>query len=273
MEGLDTIIGNPDAAKGREWRIGMVARSGRQRRRLREANEATACLLRELAQRAHPGTTTGQLDEYAVRTIRRLGAEPVFATQNGFPACINTSVNDEAVHGVPGDRVLQTGDLLKIDCGIRLNGYCGDTTITVGVGGTEALSRERRHVMSVADEALRLGIAAVRVGGHLGDIGHAMQTYVEGQGCRLLSRYGGHGLGSQLWEPPHVPSVGARGSGPVIEEGLVFTIEPIVVGGSERTYVARDGWTVITADGKPAAQFEHTVMATRSGATVLSVCG
>lgn len=250
----------------------MVATSMRDRRGLREANEATACLLSELAARAQPGVTTGQLNGYASQAIRDMGGEPVFATQNGFPGAINTSINAEAVHGVPGDRVLRFGDLLKIDCGIRLNGYCGDTTVTCGVGGRSGLSRDRGHVLVVAREAVRRGIEAVRVGGHIGDIGHAMQTYVEEQGCMLLSEYGGHGLGARLWEPPHIPSVGRRGTGLRIEEGLVFTIEPIVVAGSPRTYVARDGWTVVTADGRPAAQFEHTVMATGKRAEILSIC-
>lgn len=250
----------------------MVATRDRQRRGLRRANEATACLLQELAARAQPGVTTGELNDYAMLAIRRMGGEPVFATQNGFPGCINTSLNDEAVHGVPGDRVLREGDLLKIDCGIRLNGYCGDTTITVAVGREADLSAERRHVMVVAQEALRRGIDVVRAGAHIGDIGAAMQMYVEGQGCRLLSQYGGHGLGSRLWEPPHIPSVGRQGTGAVIPEGLVFTIEPIVVAGSPRTFVGEDGWTVRTEDSEPAAQFEHTVIATRSGAEVLSLC-
>ncbi len=250
----------------------MVATSDRDRRGLRRANEATACLLQELAARAQPGVTTRALNNYAVRAIRNMGGEPVFATQNGFPGAINTSINDQAVHGVPGDRVLRFGDLLKIDCGIRLNGYCGDTTVTCGVGGAQTLSRDRDHVMAVAREAMHRGIEAVRVGGHIGDIGDAMQAYVESQGCKLLSEYGGHGLGSRLWEPPSVPSVGRRGTGPRIEEGLVFTIEPIVVAGSARTGVERDGWTVVTVDGRPAAQFEHTVMATGKGTEILSLC-
>jgi methionyl aminopeptidase len=250
----------------------MVARSKREIESLRKASAATACLLRELAQRAQPGVTTASLDAHAGAYIRRIGGEPVFHTQNGFPGCINTSLNEQAVHGVPGGRVLQEGDLLKIDCGIRLDGYCGDATITLGVGAGDTLSEERREVMEAAREALRRGIGAVRVGGHVGDIGYAMQRYVEGQGFHLLRQYTGHGLGTRLWEAPSIPSVGQRGSGPKLVDGLVFTIEPIVVGGSDRTYVASDGWTVCTADGSPVAQFEHTVMATRRGAQVLTRC-
>ena len=251
----------------------MVAKSKRDVQGLRRANVATACLLQTLVHAAKPGVTTGQLDEQAAAYIRRIGGEPVFRTQNGFPACINTSVNDEAVHGVPGARVLKEGDLLKIDCGIRLNGYCGDSTVTVGVGAAGLLAERRRAVMEVAREALRRGIEAVRVGGFAGDIGHAMQTYVEGMGFQLLRQYTGHGLGRRLWEAPSIPAVGQPGTGAPIVDRLVFTIEPIVVAGSARTAVAPDGWTVRTVDGAPAAQFEHTVMATKSGTLVLSQCG
>lgn len=250
----------------------MVARRKREVERLRKANVATACLLQELAREAKPGVTTAALDAYAAAYIDRISGEPVFHTQNGFPGCINTSLNDEAVHGVPGSRTLQEGDLLKIDCGIRLNGYCGDATITIGVGTPERLTEQRRAVMEVAREALHRGIEAVRVGGYVGDIGDAMQTYVEGAGFGLLAQYTGHGIGSRLWEAPSIPAVGQRGTGAKIVDGLTFTIEPIVVGGSTRTYVARDGWTVLTVDRAPVAQFEHTVMATRQGARVLSQC-
>ena len=248
----------------------MVATTEDEVRRLRRANAATARLLRELSRRARPGTTTGELDAYAAAAMARLGAEPVFRTQNGFPGCINTSLNDEAVHGVPGARPLRAGDLLKIDCGLRLGGYCGDATVTIGVGPTARLSPRRRAVMEAAREALRRGIAAVRVGGHVGDLGHAMQTHVETQGFRLLREYTGHGLGARLWEDPTIPSVGEPGTGDELVDGLVFTIEPIVVGGSDATTVDPDGWTVRTVDGEPAAQFEHTVMARPDGAVVLS---
>ena len=237
---------------------------------MRRANQATARLLRELARRAQPGVTTRALDDHAAAAIDRLGGEPVFRTQNGFPGCINTSINDEAVHGVPGDRVLRAGDLLKIDCGLRLGAYCGDSTITLAVGPEGGLHPRRRAVMDAAREALRRGIAAVRVGGWVGDIGHAMQTYVEAKGFRLLREYTGHGLGRRLWEDPTIPSVGQPGTGPRLVDGLVFTIEPIVVAGGDETYVAPDGWTVRTVDGEPAAQFEHTVIATHRGALILS---
>jgi methionyl aminopeptidase len=248
----------------------MVVRNPGQTERLRRAGRATARLLRELADRALPGVTTRELDSFAAEYIQKVGGEAVFHTQNRFPACINTSVNDEAVHGVPSSRILQPGDLLKIDCGIRLDGYCGDATVTVGVGPGDSLSQERRRVMETARESLRLGIAAAKVGARVGDIGHAIQSFVEGEGLHLLAQYTGHGLGDRLWEPPTIPAVGRSGTGERLVEGLVITIEPIVVGGSAEVFVADDGWTVRTLDGKPAAQFEHTIVVTSRGARILT---
>ncbi len=248
----------------------VVAKGKRDIAGLHRANETTARLLRDLASRAQPGVTTGALNAYAAAYIRRIGGEPVFHTQNGFPGCINTSVNDEAVHGVPGDRVLLEGDLLKIDCGLRLDGYCGDSTITLGVGRQDRLAARRREVMEAAREALARGITAAQVGKRTGDVGHAMQSYVEGRGMHLLRQFTGHGLGRRLWEAPSVPAVGTPGTGSRLVEGLVFTIEPIVVGGSADVYTAPDGWTILTADSAPAAQFEHTIMVTAHGPRVLS---
>jgi methionyl aminopeptidase len=251
----------------------MVIESRADINGLRRANRATARLLKHLARMAKPGVTTRALDDFAMAYMANLGAIPVFHTEEGFPGCINTSVNDEAVHGVPGDRVLLTGDLLKIDCGVRLGGFCGDTTITVGVGDRTTLSAERRAVLAVTQEALWRGIRAVRVGGRVGDIGQAIQTYVEAHGMQVLRQYTGHGLGRRLWEEPTIPAFGRAGNGPPIVDGMVFTIEPIVVTGSPEVYTAADGWTVCTVDHSPVAQFEHTVMATRHGTEVLSRLG
>lgn len=248
----------------------MVVQSQADIDGLVEANAATARLLRDLVARAHPGTKTKDLDRYALQFIQRIQGEPVFHTQNGFPGAINPSINDEAVHGVPGERVLRSGDLLKIDCGIYLNGYCGDTTTTIIVGEPAVISPRYREVLDAAREALRLGIAAVRVGGKVGDIGQAMQSFVEAQGLRLLPGFTGHGLGRRLWEPPTIPAVGRRGTGPRIADGLVFTIEPIVTSDSGEVYQAADGWTIRTVDRAPVAQFEHTVIATWSGTRVLT---
>jgi methionyl aminopeptidase len=245
----------------------MVATSSSSIKGLRRANRATARLLHDLAQRALPGVTTGELDDYAMAYITRLGAEPVFRTEEGFPGCINTSINDVAVHGVPGGQRLQDGDVLSIDAGMVLDGYCGDSTITVGIG---EVSARHRRLIDTTFETMMVGIGAAAPGRHIGDIGYAMQLYAETRGYGVVVGYTGHGLGRRMHEEPSVPSVGRPGTGPVIPDGLVITIEPILVENSPRVTVDADGWSVRTEDGGWAAQFEHTVMVTRRGATILS---
>ncbi len=215
----------------------MVVTNQASAQGLRRANQATAKLLQDLAGMAHPGVTTGELDEYAMDYITRLGAVPVFHTEEGFPGCINTSINDAAVHGVPGKQKLKIGDLLSID---------------------------------TTREAMMAGIRAAMPGKHIGDIGYAIQTFAEARGFNVVREFIGHGLGQRMHEKPDVPSVGRPGTGPVIPEGLVITIEPILVEKSPRVQVDADGWTVRTVDGGWTAQFEHTVMLTRQGAVILS---
>lgn len=245
----------------------MVARQETSIQGLRRANQATAVLLQELAALAKPGVTTRELDEYAAAYIARIGAEPVFHTQKGFPGCINTSLNDAAVHGVPGARRLKSGDVLKIDAGMYLDGYCGDSTITIPIG---TISPAHQRLISTTYETMMAGIQAARPGWRIGDIGHAMQSYAEARGYGVLREFTGHGLGRRMHESPTVPSVGRAGSGPVIPEGLVITIEPILVERSPRVTIDRDGWTVRTVDGGWAAQFEHTVIVANGGAVILS---
>ncbi len=216
---------------------------------------------------ARPGVTTGELDEYAMSYITQLGAVPVFHTEEGFPGCINTSVNDAAVHGVPGKQKLKIGDILSIDAGMILDGYCGDSTISVPIG---KVSSQHQHLLDTTYEAMMAGIRAAMPGKRIGDIGYAIQTFAESRGFRVLREYIGHGLGQRMHEPPNVPSVGRPGTGPVIPEGLVITIEPILVEKSPQVKVDVDGWTVRTLDGGWAAQFEHAVIVTRDGAMILS---
>lgn len=216
---------------------------------------------------ARPGITTGELNEYAMNYMAQLGATPVFNTEEGFPGCINTSVNDAAVHGVPGNQKLKIGDVLSIDAGMLLGGYAGDSTITVAIG---KVSEKHQHLIDTTYEAMMAGIRAAQPGGRIGDIGYAIQSFARSRGFDVVREYIGHGLGHRMHERPDVPSVGRPGTGPMIPEGLVITIEPILVEKSARMKVDADGWTVRTADGGWAAQFEHTVIVTRQGARILS---
>jgi methionyl aminopeptidase len=245
----------------------VVATTQVSREGLRRANQATAKLLQDLATLARPGVTTGELNDYAMNYITQLGAIPVFATEEGFPGCINTSVNDVALHGVPGKQKLKLGDVLSIDAGMLLDGYAGDSTITIAVG---KVSPKHQHLIETTREAMMAGIQAARPGKHIGDIGYAIQRVAWSQGFDVIREYIGHGLGHVMHEKPDVPSVGRPGTGPVIPEGLVITIEPILVEKSARVSVDTDGWSVRTRDGGWAAQFEHTVIVTRQGAEILS---
>lgn len=245
----------------------MVAKSQAAIVGLRRANRATAKLLRELARMAKPGVTTKELDDYAMAYMTRLGAEPVFSTEENFPGCINTSVNDACVHGVPGAQRLASGDVLSIDAGMALEGYCGDATLTVGIG---EVSAAHKRLISATREALMLGIKAAVTGNRVGDIGYAMQRYAQSNGYGVVREFIGHGLGRKMHEPPDVPSVGRPGAGALLEEGLVITIEPILVERSPSVRIDADGWTVRTVDGGWAAQFEHTVMVGRRGARIFS---
>lgn len=245
----------------------MVAKTQASIQRLRRANQATARLLQDLATMAQPGVTTRELDDYAMGYMTQLGAVPVFHTEEGFPGCINTSINDAAVHGVPGKQKLKLGDILSIDAGMILDGYCGDATITVAIG---TVSPQHQHLIDTAHEAMMAGIRVARPGKRIGDIGHAIETFAEARGFSVLRQYAGHGLGKHMHEQPIVPNVGWAGTGLVIPEGLVITIEPILVEKSPVVKVDADGWTVRTEDGGWAAQFEHTVIVTQHGAKILS---
>lgn len=245
----------------------LVALTEAEREGLRRANHATAKLLQNLATLARPGVTTGDLNDYAIDYIAQLGATPVFATEEGFPGCINTSVNDVAVHGVPGKQKLKRGDVLSIDAGMLLDGYAGDSTITVAIG---KVSLKHQQLIAATHEAMMAGIQAARPGKRIGDIGNAIQRVAWSRGFDVVREYIGHGLGHVMHEQPDVPSVGRAGTGPVLQEGLVITIEPILVEQSARMRVDADGWSVRTRDGGWAAQFEHTVIVTRQGAEILS---
>ncbi len=247
----------------------MIAlKSPREIEVMRRSGQVTADVLTELMQAVRPGISTAELDRMAEAGIRARGGIPTFKGYHGFSASICASVNDEVVHGIPGERVLRDGDLLSIDIGTTLDGYVSDSAVTVAVG---SISSAARRLLEVTQECLMLGIAAMRVGGHVGDIGAAVQAHAEAHGYGVVRELVGHGVGREMHEEPQVPNYGSAGTGAELREGLVLAIEPMITQGSPRVSIQKDGWTVVTADGKLAAHFEHTIALTATGAKVLTL--
>ena len=214
------------------------------------------------------GVTTRELDAIAEDHIRSRGATPSFLGYHGFPATLCISVNDEVVHGIPGDRVIQEGDVVSIDCGAIVEGWHGDAATTVAVGD---VSDEVRELIRITEEAMWRGIAAAHLGGRVTDISHAIETYVRSQGdYGILEEYVGHGIGSAMHQPPNVPNYGKPGRGPKLVRGLALAVEPMIVLGSPETTVLEDDWTVVTNDGSWAAHSENTFTLTPDGAWVLT---
>lgn len=234
---------------------------------MRQSNRLVAKLLEHLRQMVAPGITTAQLDAAAEEFIRKHGATPTFKGYAGYPACICTSVNDQVVHGIPGPRVLKNGDIISIDAGAKLNGFCGDSTITVGVG---TISKQAHRLINITAKALEIGISQAIPGNRIGDIGNAVQKYVEAQGCSVVRDFVGHGIGREMHEEPQVPHFGRAGTGPMLREGMVIAIEPMINAGGYALRILKDGWTAVTMDGSLSAQFEHTVAITANGPDVLS---
>jgi methionyl aminopeptidase len=233
---------------------------------LRRANQATTRLLRELEEMAQPGVSTRELDDYAREYIANLGGEPVFETQAGFPGAINTNPNDTVVHGIPGDYVLQEGDILTLDAGMLLDGVAGDAATTFAVG---APTPRHERLMTVTKMAMLDAIAAAKTGSRVGDVSWAMQSRAEKHGCNVVRDFCGHGLGTRMWEDPNVPFAGRPGTGPLLQEGMVITVEPVVMEGNHAYYMAND-WEAKTVDGSWVAQFERAVMVTSKGGVILS---
>lgn len=235
-------------------------------RALQHANQATTRLLREIEALAKPGMTTRELDDYAREYIADLGGEPVFETQAGFPGAINANPNDIVVHGIPGDYVLQDGDILTIDTGMLLDGMAGDAATTFVVG-TSTPRHDR--LMDVTWAAMDDAIRAAQTGKRVGDVSWAMQSRAEKNGYSVARGFCGHGLGTHMWEEPNVPFAGRPGTGPVLTEGMVITIEPVVIEG-DHTYYMANQWEARTTDGSWVAQYERAVMVTQEGGVILS---
>ncbi|MDH2413527.1 type I methionyl aminopeptidase [Nocardioides sp. CER19] len=235
---------------------------------MRRAGLVVGRTLELLRTSVRAGVTTAELDAIAEDCIRSSGATPSFLGYQGFPASICTSVNDEVVHGIPGDRVLAEGDLVSIDCGAIVDGWHGDSAITVAIG---PVSDDLTMLMAVTEEAMWRGIAAARLGGRVSDISHAVERHVRGAGrYGILEEYTGHGIGSEMHQAPDVPNYGRRGRGPKLVEGLALAVEPMITLGTKQTDVLDDDWTVVTTDGSWAAHFEHTFTLTPQGAWVLT---
>ena len=214
------------------------------------------------------GISTGELDAIAEDKIRSSGATPSFKGYHGFPGSICASVNDEVVHGIPGERVLVEGDVVSIDCGAIVDGWHGDAAITVAVG---AVPSEVTALIRATEEAMWRGIAAARLGGRVTDISHAVESHIRGSGrYGILEDYVGHGIGSEMHQPPNVPNFGRPGRGPKLVEGLALAVEPMVTLGGKDTVLLEDDWTVVTADGTWAAHSEHTFTLTPRGTWVLT---
>ena len=235
-----------------------MRRSGRIVRQVLEAaREAVA-----------PGSSTMDLERVAERKIRDLGAKPAFKGYYDYPCVLCTSVNDEIVHGIPSERrVLKAGDIVSIDCGVVLDGYYGDSAITVPVDG---LTPELQKLLDVTRESLAHGIEAARVGNTVGDVGAAVQQLVEANGFSVVREFVGHGIGTKLHEDPQVPNYGTPGHGPKLRDGMVLAIEPMVNMGRPETRVLDDKWTAVTEDGSYSAHFEHCIAVTKNGPVILT---
>lgn len=234
---------------------------------LRENNQLVSKTLAEVGKHVKAGVTTKELDTIAEAFIRSHGAVPSFLGYNGFPASLCISVNEQVVHGIPSDYVLKNGDVVSVDCGTFMKGFCGDSAYTFAVGEVAPSVLE---LLEVTKEALRKGVAQAKVGNRVGDIAAAVQEHAESHGFSVVRELVGHGLGRKMHEEPEVPNYGAKGRGPLLKEGMVLCIEPMINMGTKQIVFEKDGWTVRTRDRKPSAHFEFAVAITKEGADVLT---
>src|SRR5438094_8286822 len=236
---------------------------------MRRSGNIVRQILNELKDMVAPGVTTMDLERHAEKRMKELGAKPAFKGYYDYPCVLCTSVNEEIVHGIPSaKRVLKAGDIVSIDCGVVLDGYYGDAAITVAVG--DSISPERRKLLEVTEASLYRGIEAARIGNAVGDVGAAVQEFVEANGFSVVREFVGHGIGTKLHEEPQVPNFGTRGHGARLRDGMVLAIEPMVNSGKPGTRVLDDKWTAVTADGSYSAHFEHCVAVTKDGPVILT---
>ncbi|MDX1664265.1 MAG: type I methionyl aminopeptidase [Candidatus Promineifilaceae bacterium] len=252
----------------------IILKSQSEIKLMREAGRITARVLDAIREAARPGVTTAQLNFLAERILDKHGAQPVFkgyTFSNGippFPGTITACVNEELVHGIPGPRVLEEGDLLTVDCGSLYKGYIGDAAISLGIG---RVSSEAERLMDITNRSLEVGIAQVQPGNRVGAISAAIQEFVEGEGYNVVRGYGGHGVGRTMHEDPHIPNYGSARRGARLRPGMTFAIEPMVLQGKKDVITLPDHWTVVAKDGKLTAHCEHTVAVTDNGCEILTL--
>ena len=246
----------------------IVLKTGRELQIMREACRISAGALQTAGKAVEPGVTTAELDKLAEDYIRSQGGEPNFKNYEGYPATACISINNEVIHGIPtAKRKLQAGDIVSIDLGAKFQGYHGDNAATFACGD---VSPEAKRLMEVTKQSLYEGIAAALSGGRIGDIGYAVQSYVEANGYSVVRQFVGHGIGTQLHEAPEVPNFGTKGRGIRLMPGMTLAIEPMVNAGKSGVKVLPDGWTVLTNDGSLSAHFEHTIVITSDGPKILT---
>lgn len=245
----------------------IIGKSRKELEKMRAAGQLVGRVLQELRRMVEPGITTLEVDMAAEKMIRDAGALPTFKGYHGFPFSICASVNEQVVHGFPSAYKLKDGDIFSIDCGATLNGFVGDTAITVPVGN---VSEDRLALIRVTEECLERAIGQCYEGRHLGDIGWAVQSHAEAHGYSIVRDYVGHGIGRRMHEDPQIPNYGSPGKGAKIRNGYVFAVEPMINIGAHQTKVLADGWTVVTLDGQPSAHCEHTIAITENGPEVFT---
>lgn len=246
----------------------MIAiRTTREIKLLRQANSIVANVLAELAELVAPGVTTGEIDAIGEGLIRKAGAEPSFLGYQGFPNSTCISVDEVIVHGIPGPRVLREGEIVSIDVGVRYKGYYGDAALTVPCGEVDA---ERKRLMEITERALTKGIAAAKAGSFLVDVSRAIENEILPEGFGIVRNFVGHGIGTEMHEEPQIPNFVTGGRGPKLKSGMVMALEPMVNTKTHEVKVLDDGWTAQTADGRPSAHFEHSIVVREQGGEILS---
>ena len=248
--------------------MSIIIKSDREIGIMRQAGRIVATILGVLSEQVRPGMKTRELDVIAARELERLEAKSSFKGYHGFPANLCVSVNDEIVHGIPGERVLAEGDIVSLDFGAIFEGFQGDAAVTVGVGEINSPSEQ---LMETTEGALKAGVAIAYPGARLGDISAAIQNYAESRGYSVVREYTGHGIGREMHEEPQIPNFGPPGMGPVLRKGMTLALEPMVNVGGWRTRLGNDHWVVFTADGSLSAHFEHTIAITSGEPEVLTI--